>query len=596
MRWIVALAVGLGLNAPGAVDQIDPAAVQLDVSVTDPRGSSVLALTPGDFTVTEAGTPIEVEAVRFVDQPATAQASDTAAVATAEDERRAAAEPGTRIFAFFLDEYHVSVDAAPGVRDAVSAFIREETRPTDLLLVLKPLQPLLSLRLTRNRDAVASQIATFAGRRDSFEAQTALERDLVAGDSARIQAVRAQVAVSAMQGLCAFLGRFPGVRKTVVVASEGFDVPTARRGGMLPTADSLIRTASRSTVTVSQLDPRPRRAAAPADPALAPEADVVHRLVAETTGEFIAPPFAEGLKRVASGMAGYYVLTFRGAIDGRFHPLTVQVKTPGATVRTRRGYWAASSDELVRVAVPETPPAPLPPASRTSAIIRPWVGQSRGTDGRTRVLVVWEPVGRVPGSRDRSLPPARVVVTATTVAGSQVFEGRIVAASRAVEGGPPARAEFEVPAGRVRLQSSVEDAAGGVLDTDVREVVVSALSGPVAIGTPAVYRSRTVLEQRAVAANAEAAPTSARVFSRTEYLTIRWPVYAADGTPAIEATLLGRSGHVLRTLPVEPGPSADLYALDLPLSGLAAGDYVLQVKATSGKADARETVAFRVTP
>jgi VWFA-related protein len=595
MRWTFLLAVGLGLSAPGAVDQSDPAAVQLDVSVTDPRGGGVPALTSGDFTVSEAGTPVLIDAVRFVDQPATPSTVDAPAVLTADDERRAAAQPGARIFAFFLDEYHVSDDAAPGLRDALGAFISNETRPTDLLLVLKPLEPLLSLRLTRNRDAVLGQVAAFSGRRDNLEAKTPLERDLVAGDPARIHAVRAQVALSALQGLCAFLGRFPDVRKTVVVASEGFDMPSARRVGMLPTADSLIRTANRATVTVSQLDPRLGRAAT-ADATPAPEADVVHRLVAETAGDSIGPPFADGLKRVASSMAGYYVLTFRGAVDGRFHPLTVQVKTPGAKVRTRRGYWAASGDELVRVTmVPETP-APLPPALRTSAMIRPWVGQSRGTDGRTRVLFVWEPAGRVPGSRDRSLPPSRVVVTATTAAGTQVFEGKIVAASRAMEGGPPARAEFEVPAGRVRLQSSVEDAAGGVLDTDVREVVVGALSGPVAIGTPAVYRARTVLEQRALAANAEAAPTSARVFSRAEYLLIRWPVYSAGGNPTIEATLLGRSGRILRTLPVVPGAESVLYTLDLPLSGLAAGDYILQVKASSGTADARETVAFRVTP
>src|SRR5262245_40827718 len=131
MRWTFLLAVGLGLGAPGAIDQPDPAAIQLDVSVTDPRGASILALTSGDFTVSEAGAPVPIEAVRFVDEPAATTATsavDPPAVVSSDDERKAAAQPGARIFAFFLDEYHVSADAAPGLRDAVSAFIKNETR------------------------------------------------------------------------------------------------------------------------------------------------------------------------------------------------------------------------------------------------------------------------------------------------------------------------------------------------------------------------------------------------------------------------------------------------------------------------------------
>ena len=88
---------------------------------------------------------------------------------------------------------------------------------------------------------------------------------------------------------------------------------------------------------------------------------------------------------------------------------------------------------------------------------------------------------------------------------------------------------------------------------------------------------------------------SAREFSRTEHLLIRFVAYAPGGqTPAVTARLLNRGGQAMRTLDVEPGPHGG-HQCDLLLSSFAAGDYRLELTATSAAGDTREFVDFRVT-
>jgi hypothetical protein len=52
----------------------------------------------------------------------------------------------------------------------------------------------------------------------------------------------------------------------------------------------------------------------------------------------------------------------------------------------------------------------------------------------------------------------------------------------------------------------------------------------------------------------------------------------------------------MRALPVTQSSRPDVYEVDLPLAGLAAGDYVVELTAKSPAGDANDVVAFRVTP
>jgi hypothetical protein len=127
-------------------------------------------------------------------------------------------------------------------------------------------------------------------------------------------------------------------------------------------------------------------------------------------------------------------------------------------------------------------------------------------------------------------------------------------------------------------------------------VLVRPLAGPVAFGTPQVLRSRTAREHVQLGAAPGAVPLATRVFSRTERLWVRVGIFAAEGEPAVTARLLNRLGGEMRPLPVETTAAAGVYQVDVPLAGLAAGEYAVQFSARAGGREASERVTFRVTP
>jgi hypothetical protein len=187
-----------------------------------------------------------------------------------------------------------------------------------------------------------------------------------------------------------------------------------------------------------------------------------------------------------------------------------------------------------------------------------------------------------------------VGLTAYAADGTQLFRGSVAPTGRPAAN-EPAAVTFEAPPGRIRVQMAIEDMAARVVDTDVRDVVVSPLAGAVSIGTPSVIRTRTARDRRAAAADEHAAPTVSRDFSRVEHLLIRVPVYAG-GVPTVTATLLGRMGRPLRELSVTRRGDTDVYEVEFPLAPFAIGEYAVRLTAASAEGTAREIVPVRVIP
>lgn len=560
--------------------------VQIDVLVTDPRGRSVTDLTSADFELREEGTAQTIEQLRFV---------------------HASGGPGEpdhdvpRVFAIFLDEYHVSPgDHADRARAAVTQFLEREVRPGDLIVAMKPLDSLLAIRLTADRDAARRSIDSFEGRKGDYEPRNAYERNYFAGAPARIESARNQVALSALNALAIHMGSLADRRKTLVVVAEGIGRADRRRGQeFLPSLDTVIRSANRANVSVYPVDPADAAAAVADDPAGA----ALRTLASETDGLLIDGDLSGGLSRAAADAQAYYLLTYRSMRpdDGKFHPVQVQVKRPGVQVRARKGYWAPSPDDALRAemlkAINEPKPVvPLEPAPHASTLIRPWFGMERGAGGRTRVTFVWEPAPRVPGDRVRHVP-SHLVLKALAPDGQVLFEGPVAPTGAGTVDEPgttAARVVFETPPGRLRLRMSIQDAAEQPMDQDVREISVRDLHSGVVVGTPEVLRARTAKDFRALETGA-AVPVSAREFSRTERLLIRFRAFGpSSDAPAVSARLLGRMGQAMRDLAITKG-DADTYLIDLPLAGLAAGDYIVEVTAKSGGKEAGDRVSFRVT-
>jgi VWFA-related protein len=601
---LLAAAVSLQPAVPPAADTM----VRVDAFVVDARGRAIDTLKASDFDLREDGVPQTIDAVRLVH--ADGRAADTDAPGTIEsdhDEQREAARRGVRLFAIYLDAYHVTPGApADRARAAVAQFIDHDLGPRDLLVVMKPLDSLFAIRLTYDRAAAHRTLDAFEGRKGDYAAKNAYERELMAGAPAAVEQMRMQVTVSALNALAIHLGwASRDLRKSLVIVSEGLG-PTMRRRGMnMPALEHVVQSANRANVSLYPVEPREK-----SDINDAAESDALHAAAAATDGAVIGggSDLSAGLRHVAADASAYYLISYRSPkkIDNKFHQVQLRVNRRGAIVRMRQGYWALSPDDLLRADVLARANAPkrvvpLEPAPHNSPFIRPWFGLARGDEGKTRVTFVWEPAARVPGDRARHVA-ARLTLTALGADGKPVFEGAVLPTGPGTFGsgeGIQTRAVFDVPPGRVRIRMSIEDMALQVIDSDVRTITVRDLQNrrdPVVIGTPEILRARNARELRSLDADPDAAPVAAREFSRTERLVIRVPAYAPEGRPTLSATLMSRAGQAMRPLTVTPpaGPDGSSQ-IDLPLAGLAAGEYLIELTATSPAGQATDRIGFRVT-
>src|SRR5205823_6608496 len=129
--------------------------------------------------------------------------------------------PEARRIAILLDEFHVDPADSARIRDALTVFIGDRLRAGDVAVVLKPLDPLGSIRLTADRDALRRAIATFEGRKGLYEPRTPFEEETLGRAPALVDAGRAQVVLSGLRALVSQLGSQPG-RSAVLLVTEGF--------------------------------------------------------------------------------------------------------------------------------------------------------------------------------------------------------------------------------------------------------------------------------------------------------------------------------------------------------------------------------------
>ncbi len=159
-----------------------PDAVVIDVIATNARGQAVETLKASDFVLREDGEVQAIQDVRFVK-----------------------ADGNARLFAIYLDDYYVSAARTQEVRDALHRFVDQDLRPDDLVTILRPLDSLLSIRLTRDRDALHRAIDAFEGRRGDYAPRTAFERNYMVNDQAHAEVQRTQSTWSTLNALALHL-------------------------------------------------------------------------------------------------------------------------------------------------------------------------------------------------------------------------------------------------------------------------------------------------------------------------------------------------------------------------------------------------------
>lgn len=604
MRLLLALALTLADPPPAAVPA--PPTVAIDVIVRDVSNRPVEQLTPADLTVSEQGVPLTIESVRFM-RTSGQPSSPAAAAATAAARISSVVPDAARVVAIYLDEFHVSPgSAADRVRDALALFVATRLGPADVVVVMKPLDSIVNIRVAGGRETAREAIQAFAPRQGDYAPRTPFERNFIAGAPGRIDAARAQITASSLHALVKALGAAAPARKTLIVVSDGFSRPSPGAAGVLPGIGAVSAAANRAHVSIYPIVVDSVEAdASDSSDTTRDNRDAMLALATDTAGRVIAQSsLAAGLHQALDDASGYFLVTLErtAAGDGRFHGVDVSTRRAGLTTYTRKAYWAPGVEErraalgLDPASTSRRPPVPR----RTSLLIRPWFGMSPEQGGRTRVDFAWEPSPANPGARGARQTPARVALSVTAPDGTSVFEGTVspsTSGSADVSSKAPARISFESQSGRLLVQMVIEDAAAQVLDHDVRDLIVDRFNTPIAMGTAEVLRARTIRDRNRLAAQPDAAPVAARQFSRAERLLIRVPVSSAAEAPVVSGRLVSDFGAVLRELVAAPMTARQgVYQFDLPLAALASGGYAVELKAVSPDGEASERVAFRVTP
>jgi VWFA-related protein len=461
--------------------------VRVDVIISDKSGNPVADLQASDFDVSEDGKPQKIDTFKLIKLDGGTSESikePPKEIRNDFDEESEAARDDVRLFAIFLDDYHVRRGTSMAVRGQLARFIDTQLGPSDMIGVMYPLESTGSVRMTRNHSAVSRGLQQFLGRKYEYEPKNQFEEQYAHYPTETVERVRNQVSLSALKALIIHMGSLKEGRKSLILVSEGYTymVPPQMRnadaqqpGAGNPNAfnpfagqndpnedraswlsgldmDSDLReiydTANRNNVAIYAVDPRGlpgfefdinEGIGLSADSKyLGATMDSLRSLAENTDGRAIVNrnDIAAGMKQITRDSSAYYLIGYNSAqapTDGKFHEIKVKVKRPGVQVRARRGYWALNREEVARATAPAKPAVPKPvEVAIANAVVRPsratvvrsWVGMSRGDNGKTRVTFIWEPLPKAPGDRPRE-EPARVSLMAIAADGSPAFRGKV---------------------------------------------------------------------------------------------------------------------------------------------------------------------------
>jgi len=662
--------------------------VTVDAYVSDSKGQPIADLKQSDFEILEDNKPQKIEQFRFIKVDGNPKPGDPPPqeIRNRDDEEREAARDDTRVFVIFLDDYHTRLGSSLAVRQPLSEFIQNQLRPLDLVAIMYPLTPVTDVDFTRNHERIIGAIQKFEGRKYRYEPRNLFEEQYQRAPTEIVEQIRNQVVMTALRGLSVRLGSIREGRKSIIYVSEGLQAmlppqmraadasmgklgnpqafnplagendPREQTAQTFATADlysqlkDVFIAATRNNTAIYTLDPRglatnefdiDENVGPQQDQSmLQASTDTLRSIADETDGRAIVGrnDLAKGLQQALQDSAAYYLIGYTSAqapVDGKFHQIKVQLsaaaKKRGLQVRARRGYWAATMEDVKKAekaTAPGVPDTAKPVMAALASIaapvqsakyVRTWLGTQRGENGKTKVTLVWEPLPKPAGGSLRNDPaPGRVSVIAATEKGDLVFRGRTPDAGQLASASPqttgasaslpaasanattpaaPQALTFEAAPGKLELRMTVEGAGGGVLDQEIRNITVPDLTAArPALSTPRVYAVRTPREFQAIAANAAAVPPANREFPRTMRLLIRFDSYGpGNEVPVPTATLLNNNGQKFTDVPVAAAAAGGTHQIDMSLATIPAGEYVIEiaVKGATGET-AKELVAFRV--
>jgi VWFA-related protein len=558
--------------------------VRVDVVVLDRQGLPVTNLSANDFELQEEGTAQEIKSFQFVKADGQPEANDerTLAIRSRSHAASEAARENVRVFLIFWDEYHIGqMASATRARNALAQFVRTAFGPTDIVAFMDPLTPIDAITFTRDRLELFERTRRLLGRSGVYVPTRSAVEDahLERGD---VERLRSEVTVSALKAAVVHLGGMRDGRKSIILISEGLRGIMRDSQTMLT---DLVRTANDNNTAIYALDPRgfgQQRFMS-----------LFEGVASDTGGQFFrSNDLNQAMARVVTESSGFYLLGYSPTerpLDGRFHKIRVRVKPPGLEVRARSGYWAPSVSEMESARKKsidaELPPdvqlalGELPSASARRAIDL-WIGTEVEAD-RPVVRLSWAPRPPAVGNA-----PAAVVTLTAVRDGTTVFDAPV-----GPEGGV-----FPAPPGPLQVSITARDKAGEIVDKETRTIRVPDPAGPLSISTPAVFRTQNALEYRNLDRSPGARSFPGREFVRSDRLLVRFSVHGSAASGAtVSARMLSQWGKDLTELPLtRPPQPASAYEIDLPLSSVARGEFLIAVTAVNGADRVRAFVPLRI--
>jgi VWFA-related protein len=633
--------------------------VDVDVQVTDQQGNPVRDLKKEDFELLEDGKPQTISAYSFVDipvEPSNRAVSPTSTSPLDPDvvtnERRFEG----RVYVVVLDDLHIAPARTITTKNAMRRFIEQQFGANDLMTIVFTSGPVAPTPwFTSNKRLLLAAVDRFAGQ----ALPSILEnlntpqpcgpsigncqppRDLDNDE----RAVNGRKTMAGIRNVTEWLNGVRGRKKSVILLSEGFYYRTDEI--MLDTASGGRRTApgpiARTNVSIYAVDPRGLSTGG--DDAIAfkefkgdaaAEARALQtglRTLAEQTGGFAAVEASNlggVFERIVADNSRYYVLAYypSNPRDDKFHRMTVRVRRPGVTVRSRRGYaWPQRDPSAARATTSAASSNPVEalrsPIPVSDIRMRLFAAPFRAGQAKASVLFGIELTGQ-----DLPLgPDAKVEISYAALDSNGTSHGsQTERLSLNLEPATRARIEqsalrtlnrISLPPGPYQLRVAVHDPGRSVSGSIVYDMNVPdfdrlplSMSG-LLIMSIAGSRIVTAKIDDEAKALLPAPPSALRTFPQNDELGVFAEVYENSGGTApakvvISTTVRTAAGDIVFEEEEEPqsggqqaGPRAYRHNARIPLSSLEPGAYLLSVEARSPlKADlkASSQLRFTVTP
>jgi hypothetical protein len=386
----------------------------------------------------------------------------------------------------------------------------------------------------------------------------------------------------------------------------------------------MLDDANRANVSFYPVDPRglpvfdtpigPDTQVSPAEDAanLTTRIESLRTLAVATDGIAIvnSNDIEKGVRRVVDDLTSYYLLGYYSTntkLDGKFRSISVRVTRPKVDVRARRGYRAATREEVnarekAAAAAGTAGATPISNALAALSKIRPeaFVQTRAGYDWRMGGSGALQPAIWIAGeldpsaaSRDESWKAgADVAVTVTAMDKTVVEETHetLAPASRAFLVHVPATGGLPPGDYTVRVTSKPVGTPLGSTET-LHVFVPKAPSGDSpATGQPLLYR-------RGPFSGPTWLPAADLRFRRQERVRVEVPVSGAFSSS--EVRLLDRAGNPLNvpvTSSVREGNGGKVITGEVTLAPLGLGEYVLETDITQGTATQKVLAVFKIVP